>query len=86
MTNQKFSRKRHLVVPRQLLCYIASEMGYGDSEIARIINRDRTTVIAAKRTVLDALTYNTFDYVRVIGKFTKHLRQYEGSEILQYLD
>lgn len=85
MTNQKFSRKRPLVVPRQLLCYIASEMGYGDTEIAYVVNRDRTTVIAAKRTVLEALTYNTAEYMKTIREFTKRLEEHEDGKILQYL-
>jgi len=86
MTDQKFSRKRPLVLPRQLLCYIAGEMGYGDSEIAYVINRDRTTVIAAKKAVLDALTYNTAEYMKTLKQFTTRLKDHPGGEVLQYLD
>lgn len=86
MTDQKFSRKRPLVVPRQLLCYIASEMGYSDTNIAYVVNRDRTTVIAAKNTVLDALTYGTTEYIKTMQKFTTRLKDYPGGEVLQYLD
>lgn len=86
MTDQKFSRKRALVVPRQLLCYIASEMGYTDSQVAYVVNRDRTTVIAAKTTVLDALTYGTAEYVKTMQEFTTRLKNYPGGEVLQYLD
>lgn len=86
MTDQKFSRKRALVVPRQLLCYIASEMGYTDSQIAYVVNRDRTTVIAAKTVVLDALTYGTAEYIKTMQEFTTRLKNYPGGEVLQYLD
>lgn len=86
MTDQKFSRKRALVVPRQILCYIAGEMGYKDSQIAYVVNRDRTTVIIAKGVVLDALTYGTVEYVKTMQQFTTRLKNYSGGDVLKYLD
>jgi chromosomal replication initiation ATPase DnaA len=86
MTDQKFSRKRALVVPRQILCYIAGEMGYKDNQIAYVVNRDRTTVLIAKGVVLDALTYGTVEYVKAMQQFTTRLKDYPGGDVLKYLD
>jgi hypothetical protein len=75
-----------MVVPRQILCYIATEMGYTELEISKSIYRDRTTVNCAKKTVLDALTYNNVEYRKVFLKFIKHLKDEPGGDALRDLD
>ena len=83
---RKNSRERQYVVPRQMLCYFASQMGYNESVIAKEILRDRCTVGYSKQTVIDALTYNNLEYRRVYKRFIDIMKTYPNGDYLEHLD
>jgi hypothetical protein len=83
---RKNSRQRQYVVPRQMLCYFASQMGYNEEKIAKEIMRDRCTVGHSKKTVEDALTYNNIEYRKVYKEFIKRMKKYPNGDYLEHLD
>lgn len=83
---RKNSRQRQYVVPRQMICYFASQMGYSEEAIAKEIMRDRCTVGYSKQIVIDALTYNNLEYRRVYKEFIKHMKKYPNGDYLDHLD
>lgn len=86
MLIRKNTRKRQYIVPRQVFCYFASQMGHTETAIAKEIDRDRCTVGYSKQTVIDALSYNNLEYRRVYKEFIKHMKVYPGSDYLDHLD
>jgi hypothetical protein len=83
---RKNSRRREEVVPRQMLCYFASQMGYSDEQIAKAIYRDRCTVGYSKQVVEDALTYNNLEYRKIYKEFIKQMKKHPNSDYLDHLD
>ena len=83
---RKNSRQRKEVVPRQMLCYFASQMGYSDVQISKAIDRDRCTIGYSKQVVEDALAYNNLEYRKVYKEFIKQMKKHPNSDYLDYLD
>ena len=83
---RKNSRQRKEVVPRQMLCYFASQMGYSDMQISKAINRDRCTIGYSKQVVEDALAYNNLEYRKIYKEFIKQMKKHPNSDYLDHLD
>jgi len=83
---RKNSRQRKEVVPRQMLCYFASQMGYSDVQISKAIDRDRCTIGYSKQVVEDALAYNNLEYRKIYKEFIKHMKKHPNSDYLDHLD
>ena len=83
---RKNSRQRKEVVPRQMLCYFASQMGYSDVQISKAIDRDRCTIGYSKQVVEDALAYNNLEYRKVYKEFIKQMKKHPNSDYLDHLD
>jgi len=83
---RKNSRQRKEVVPRQMLCYFASQMGYSDVQISKAINRDRCTIGYSKQVVEDALAYNNLEYRKIYKEFIKQMKKHPNSDYLDHLD
>jgi hypothetical protein len=83
---RKNSRQKKEVVPRQMLCYFASQMGYSDVQVAKVICRDRCTVGYSKQVVEDALAYNNLEYRKIYKEFIKQMKKHPNSDYLDYLD
>ena len=83
---RKNSRQRKEVVPRQMLCYFASQMGYSDVQISKAIDRDRCTIGYSKQVVEDALAYNNLEYRKIYKEFIKQMKKHPNSDYLDHLD
>jgi hypothetical protein len=86
LTVRKNTRKKEKVIPRQMLCYFASQMGYSDVQVSKEILVNRVTVIYSKNVVEDALSYNNLEYRKVYREFIKHLKTFPNGDYLEHLD
>ena len=76
------TRKAPHALTRQVLSYIAAEMGYSDNVIAAAIGSDRSTVHIARNKVSKALAYNDVTYVTIYEKFLKSFKKYPNGDII----
>ena len=67
------SRDRDIVIPRQFICFVAYERGYGSLKfIGRGLNRHYSTVIHARDTVRDLIESNNKEFMFIYNS-CKHL-------------
>jgi hypothetical protein len=83
---RKNTRKKEKIIPRQMLCYFASQMGYSDVQVSKEILVNRVTVIYSKNVVEDALSYNNLEYRKVYKEFIKRLKTFPNGDYLEHLD
>jgi hypothetical protein len=86
LTVRKNTRKKEKIIPRQMLCYFASQMGYSDVQVSKEILVNRVTVIYSKNVVEDALSYNNLEYRKVYKEFIKRLKTFPNGDYLEHLD
>lgn len=77
------TRKQPAARTRQVLCYIASEMGYKDKDIAARIGSDRATVHVARHKVAESFAYNDMAFKKLYNQFLKHLGRYPNGEMIK---
>jgi hypothetical protein len=70
---------------RQVVSYIAGNMGYTDQAIAAHLGSSRSTITIARKRVEDALLYNEVPMRKLYNTFLEKLRKHPNSEILDYV-
>lgn len=86
------SRKRQVVLIRQIVCYLASKADISDIDIARYIGQDHSNVAHSKKTIIGIMDYdkmlckNLLQIQEIVRKSNITLNSFADSDIFFTID
>lgn len=79
------NKDKNKALVRQVLAYIAGNMGYTDQIIAAHVGSCRSTITIARKRIEEGLLYNEVPIRKMYNSFLEKLRKHPNSEILDYV-